>query len=159
MKIVIILFSIFYFLFSTTTYAAVPQQLQDEISKKASELQELNKQMQETQQALESTQQRGRTIEREIKTTEQSINQLNLGIKTNEIQLQKLNLEAEALEYEIVNTESTIELKRKAIGQLLREVQQKDNEPLLATLLKNGSLADGVMEIQGLMDLNSGFSF
>ena len=158
MKIVIILFSIFYFLFSTMTYAAVPQQLQDEISKKASELQELNKQMQETQQALESTQQRGRTIEREIKTTEQSINQLNLGIKTNEIQLQKLNLEAEALEYEIVNTESTIELKRKAIGQLLREVQQKDNEPLLATLLKNGSLADGVMEIQGLMDLNSGLS-
>jgi len=158
---IIFLFSIFYFLFSVTPIvfaAAEPDELQLKIQEKAKELETISQQTQEVQGKLDETQNQRYSIQREINVIDGSIKQLNLGIKSSEINIEKLGLEFESLGYELQKTEDEISLKRKVIGELLRQVQQKDKESFLAIFLKNGSLAEGVMELQGLMDLNNGLS-
>lgn len=160
MKRLLILFSIFFFLFSAAfaVYAAGIDELQTKRQELTKQLEELNQQTQEVQGKLDETQNQRNSIQREINVVDQTIKQLNLGIKSSGVNLERLGLELESLDYDLKKTEDEIALKRDAIGELLRQMQQKDNEPFLAMLLKNDSLADGVMELQGLMDLNNGLS-
>ncbi len=156
MKKTLFLFSIFYFLFSTASFAAAPQELRSAIDQKSQQLQEINNQIKETQKNLEVTQGQGQTLQKEIKQTDYNINQLNLGIRSSEITIDKLALEVNSLQYEITDAENEIVLKREAITRILQEFQKTDDETPLLIFLKNKSLADSVFEIQNLTDLNVG---
>ncbi|MBI4119260.1 MAG: peptidoglycan DD-metalloendopeptidase family protein [Parcubacteria group bacterium] len=140
------------------TYAAAPEELREAIQQKAKQLDEISKQVQETQNKLQITQTQSKGIQHDIAVIDQSVNQLNLGIKSSEINLQKLGLELESLQYDIIDIGNEISVKHEAIMKILRELQQKDSENLLAILFKNSSLADSVFEMQTLADLNGGLS-
>ncbi|NCP58647.1 hypothetical protein GW831_02615, partial [Candidatus Wolfebacteria bacterium] len=84
MKKILFLVSIFYFLFSITSFAAAPQELKNAINQKTQQLQEINNQIKETQKNLESIQGQGQTLQKEIKQTDYNINQLNLNIRSSE---------------------------------------------------------------------------
>jgi len=167
MKKILFLFSIFYFLFSITSFAAAPpaagearptgrQELKDAINQKSQELQEINNQIKETQKNLEAIQGQGQTLQKEIKQTDYNINQLNLSIRSSEVIIDKLALEINSLQYEITDAENEIVLKREAITKILQEFQKTDGETPLLIFLKNKSLADSVFEVQNLADLNTG---
>ena len=156
MKKILFLVSIFYFLFSITSFAAAPQELKNAINQKTQQLQEINNQIKETQKNLESIQGQGQTLQKEIKQTDYNINQLNLNIRSSEITIDKLVLEVNSLQYEITDAENEIVLKREAITRILQEFQKTDGETLLLIFLKNKSLADSVFEMQNLTDLNAG---
>jgi len=156
MKKILFLVSIFYFLFSITSFAAAPQELRNAINQKTQQLQEINNQIKETQKNLESIQGQGQTLQKEIKQTDYNINQLNLNIRSSEITIDKLVLEVNSLQYEITDAENEIVLKREAITRILQEFQKTDGETPLLIFLKNKSLADSVFEMQNLTDLNAG---
>ena len=156
MKKILFLVSIFYFLFSITSFAAAPQELKNAINQKTQQLQEINNQIKETQKNLESIQGQGQTLQKEIKQTDYNINQLNLNIRSSEITIDKLVLEVNFLQYEITDAENEIVLKREAITRILQEFQKTDGETPLLIFLKNKSLADSVFEMQNLTDLNAG---
>jgi len=156
MKKILFLVSIFYFLFSITSFAAAPQELKNAINQKTQQLQEINNQIKETQKNLESIQGQGQTLQKEIKQTDYNINQLNLNIRSSEITIDKLVLEVNSLQYEITDAENEIVLKREAITRILQEFQKTDGETPLLIFLKNKSLADSVFEMQNLTDLNAG---
>jgi len=156
MKKNLFLFSIFYFLFSITSFAAAPQELRDAIDQKSQQLQEINNQIKETQKNLESIQGQGQTLQKEIKQTDYNINQLNLSVRSSEITIDKLALEINSLQYEITDAENEIVLKREAVIRILQEFQKTDGETPLLIFLKNKSLADSVFEMQNLTDLNTG---
>lgn len=115
----------------------------------------MNKQIQETQRSLQSTQQESQSLQKEVKTIDRQIGQLNLGLKASETKIEKFGLEIRGLGYDISQTETDIQTKKKIIAGLLKEIQQRGDDSVLLTFLKNRSLSDSVFETQGLVDVDN----
>lgn len=137
--------------------SASRQELQDQIQSKAKELETINQQIESAQQTLKSTQAQKNSLQQAVGSLQGNINQLNLSIKADQIASQKLSLEINSLNYDLQGINSSINDKRNAIAQILKEFQKTENsdQDLLAILLRNNSLADGVFEIQTLSDLQA----
>jgi murein DD-endopeptidase MepM/ murein hydrolase activator NlpD len=138
--------------------AQTPDELRQSINERASSLEEINKQIKETQTKLDQTEVEKRSLNKELQTIEYNIKQLNLGIQSSEIQIDKLGLELQSIAYDIKDIETSVKSKREAIIELLRELWQKEREGLLVILLKNQSLAESILESEGIKDLNQGLS-
>ncbi len=138
--------------------AATPTELQYAISEKEKALQSVTNQIRDAQKNLIETEQKTKSLSKEIKKIDYSISQLNLGIKASEITIDKLELEIGSLQYDISEAEARSSLKKSAIGGLLKSLAEKDNESLLLALLKTDTLADGLLEVESLSDLNGGLS-
>ncbi len=104
------------------------------------------------------TEERSRSLKQELGRIDYSINQINLGIKSSEITIDKLELEVAALQYDISDAESKSTIKKSAIGNLLKILSERDNESLLLAMLKTRTLADNLLEIESISDLNGGLS-
>jgi murein DD-endopeptidase MepM/ murein hydrolase activator NlpD len=138
--------------------AATPTELKYAISEKEKALQAVTNQIRDAQKNLIETEQKAKNLSKEIKRIDYSINQLNLGIKSSEITIDKLELEIVAVQYEIQEAEAKSALKKSAIRSLLKSLSERDDESLLLALLKTKTLADGMLEIESLNDLNGGLA-
>ncbi|HDH31569.1 MAG TPA: hypothetical protein ENH26_02225 [Candidatus Wolfebacteria bacterium] len=158
---VLVLFVIFG-LFGIFSYHAVrgadSDELKYSIEQKSLELQEINNQIEQTQEELEQTQEEGKTLKKQISRINSQVNQLKLGIRSSEVMIGKLGLEVESLQYDIIDTEERIIINREAIAEILRQLQQQEEETALMVFLRNKSLADGIFEIQNLANLNDKLS-
>ncbi len=155
---ILVLIAIWKLEIGTPVLGAAPQELLDAIETKNKELAEISKQRQEAQKNLQETAGESRALTKQIQNIGNNLNQLNFGIKSSEIKIQKLNLETNSLNYDIADIEEGISGKKEAVVKILREMQQKDEDNLLTIFLKNDTLADGISEIQGLSELNTGLS-
>lgn len=138
--------------------AEAPLELQNAINEKAKALQAVTKQIQETQKNLIETEQKGKSLKTEINRLNYSLNQIDLGIRSSELTIEKLELEISALQGEISENESKSELKKATIRQLLKELQTKDNESALLSLLKNKTLSESVNIAQSILTFNGTLS-
>lgn len=159
-------FTIFVLIFNLQSVSAeeatptgpTPEELRRLIEEKNIELQALGEKRQEVEENLDNISAQSRNLQREVQRIDYQINQVNLSIKSNEITIEKLGLELQELSFGIKDAETQIVSKKESIGKLIREMQKKDDESLLAIILKNGSLADSLAEAQALIDLNGGLS-
>lgn len=138
---------------SSDASASPQNDLQFRIQEKSKELQTINEQLASTTKDLNQTKQQRVSLQRELSSLQNNVNQLNLNIKVDTVNIEKLGLEIESLGYDITDIEASIETKRAAIGQILREIQQRSSENFLAVMLKNTSLADAVQEAQTYQNL------
>ena len=136
------------------------EELQAQIQQKTKQLETINKQFETTQKNLETTQNQSRTLQKELAQLNGAINQLTLSIQGDTLSIQKLNLEIDSLNYDVKDTQASIGDKKQVINQLLVELQKNDGgaSNLLAVFLKNGTLADSIMETQSLLNLRSQLS-
>jgi len=142
------------FCLSRASAQEVPEALVKQIESLTETQNQINQKIQETQQTLSSISARGRTLNQEIGRLEASLKQANLGIQSSENQIRKLQLEIQLLEHDIEAQELAIASRREMAGSLLRNLQVKDGEGLLLTLLKSQSLAESVSESQVFEDIN-----
>lgn len=145
-------------LLASTVLAAEPGDLKAAIDAKTRALQEVNQKIAQTQKELETAQGQGKTLKKEIQQADYKLRQLDLGIRSSEITIEKLGLEIGSLTYEISGIRSKMDLQRLGISQILREIQRKDHENTLVTLLKSKSLAESMDELQNLTNLNVSLS-
>lgn len=138
--------------------AATPLELQKAIEEKNKALQEISLELQSKRQDLIETEERSKTLKQELGRINYALNQANLGIRSSELTLDKLELEISALQINITETETHRDKKQNAVQDILRALQQKDDESGLLSLLKNKTLAEGLFEAQTLMTLGSGLS-
>lgn len=132
--------------------------LEDLIRQRSEELENINQQIQETEKNLQETVNERVGLQKELGGLQYNVNQLQLSIQADEITNQKLNFEIDSLNYDIVDIELAVEDKRETIVYLLRELQRSDNTDFLYIFLRNGSLADGVLETQSLQNLREQLS-
>ena len=132
--------------------------LQDVIESKTKELVEINQKITETQSKITEIQGQGDTLENTIAQLDYEITQLNYGIRSSEVSIDKLILELESLGYELGDVEQDMDEKTVIVGNLLRQMQQKDREGLLELFLRNQSLADGLFEYEGIKDIQDSLS-
>jgi murein DD-endopeptidase MepM/ murein hydrolase activator NlpD len=134
-----------------------PQTLQDQINQKSKELQAVNDQINTAKASLKATDSQRVTLQQQLGVITSNINTLTLGIKADELNTQQLALEIQQLGGDIQAINDSIDVKQAAIGSLIQQiaVQESSDQMPLAILLKDGTLADSVMEAQNVHNLQS----
>lgn len=132
--------------------------LNAEINRKAQELQTINQKITQTQNTINTLTNKKRSLSTDINKLDSTIGQLDLNIRSSQINLEKLQLELQLLGDQKISIEESIGNKRKAIADVLSMMQKSDDKGLVYLLLKSGSLAESVSEIQNLSDLESSLS-
>ncbi len=129
--------------------------LQAQIDARSKELDSLNTQIKETQKNLLDTTKQRVGLQGELNSLQGNINHLNLGIKADQITVEKLNLQMQSLNYDLGDIKISIANKQAGIMNTMSELQKNDatESDFLYIILKNKSLADGVLEAQNLSDL------
>lgn len=129
------------------------EELEQQLKEREARLDEINSQLNQTKQNLELTQKERVSLQRELNSLQANIKQLNLSIQAEEVSAQKLSLQILSLGYEMEDIDRAIETKRAAISSILKELSRGENDNLLATLLKQNSLAESIQEGQALIDM------
>src|SRR3989338_93091 len=158
LKFFLPVFLIITYILTYNVFAVSLFDLKQQINDKTQTLQEINQQILKTQQDLQETEGKSKTLKKEIQNTDSGIQQLNLNIRASGINIDKLKLEVGSLQYEILDVKDKINSKKQAVAALLKELQKKDNETALYTILKNKSLAESFSEVQNLVNLNNKLS-
>jgi murein DD-endopeptidase MepM/ murein hydrolase activator NlpD len=149
-----------FFIFSLVVGGITPgiargQSLEDQIREKNAELEHIKNEIDQTQGKLEETQTQKKSLTSEINSINSRIRQIELGVQSNQVTIEKLDLEIESLQDDIANAEATIDVKQAALGEVLRQIQEKDNESVLFIMVKNQALSESLFEIQALRDVYS----
>ncbi|MEK7076651.1 MAG: hypothetical protein AAB967_00305, partial [Patescibacteria group bacterium] len=129
--------------------------VQDQIKAKAEELDRINQELLTTQKNLSATKAERAGLQKELGVIDQNIIQLNLRIKADNITIEKVGLEMQALQGDLQDIRVWVKDKKAAIGEIVRTIQRSEQKSVLVVLLKSGSLADGVSELQNLRGLNT----
>ena len=127
--------------------------LEEQIKEKNAELNYIKNQIKETQGKLEETQSEKRTLTSQLKSINSQIRQIELGIQSSSVTIETLSLEIDSLRDDILIAEDSIDEKQITLGEVLRKIQEKDNETILYIMIKNKALSDSIFEIQTLRDL------
>ncbi|MEK7187401.1 MAG: peptidoglycan DD-metalloendopeptidase family protein [Patescibacteria group bacterium] len=131
------------------------QQLEFEIRKKNFELEGIKAAIQKNEEALSKTQGQKTSLQKELGVLRGQQSVLTKQIQQDQISLERLNLEIKSITYDLQDIQAGVVDKRQAMQELLRMIQRSDNTNILTILLKNQSLADSVLEIKNLDDLNA----
>lgn len=134
--------------------ALLRAELEMKIRERAQALERVNQELAEARRNLDETSAERVSLQQELKTIEQNISQLNLRIRSDTLTVEKLAYELQTIDFDIRDIREAVGDKRLAIAQVIRKLQENEHESILSILLKNESLADGVLAIQNLRDLN-----
>jgi len=131
------------------------ENLKAQIDAKTLELQKINREILEQRKKIEETQLQKNTLSSELKKINADLKEIELNIYSSQVTLEKLELEMDSLQKDISQAEKEIELKGKALGEVLRQLQQKEEDNLLLIFLRNKTLSEGISDVQSLYDINS----
>jgi len=137
---------------------STPQDLKDAINAKSAQLQQIDAERQQVLDNLNALNKQTATVQKDITKNNYQISQLNLSIQSSQISIEKNTLEIESLKNDIADIQAKSDAEKAAIINLLRELNEKEDQGLLTIFLKNQSLADSISETQNLTDLNSGLT-
>jgi murein DD-endopeptidase MepM/ murein hydrolase activator NlpD len=131
------------------------QTLQDQINEKSKELQAVADQISAAKAALKATQSQRVTLQQQLGVINSNISTLTLGIQSDQLSSQQFALEIQQLGSDIQAINDSISVKRAAIGSLIQQiaVRETSDQTPLAIFLKDGTLADSVLEAQNVHNL------
>lgn len=135
--------------------AGVPKDLQQKLETNNKELEKINQQIETTKQNLSATTAQSKTLKEELGRIQGNLNQLNLRTRATELTITQLGLEIERLQYTIEEAGDRIVTQREVLAELFQSMQRRDQEPELALILRTPTIADAVLEVEG-MSLISG---
>ncbi len=119
------------------------------------QIEQLEKEAQQYRSNIKSEQIKADSLKKEINLLKNQILRLQAQISATSKKIDKTSIEIGGVENEISATQDKIDTQKDAIGRLLLVLNQRDNEPLLATVLKNKSLSDFFREGQYVANINS----
>ncbi len=135
------------FVFSPDSFAATIDDLKRSIEQKNAEIKKLEEEASQYRDGIFSTQRRGKTLKEELLRISNLITQFKRDISLTERKIEKKNFEIQELSVHIADKEASIQRLRTGLGNLIEVISQKDNEPLVATLLRSGVLSDFFREL------------
>lgn len=142
--------SIFIFYFLSPIF--ISADVQQEISDRERQIQELEKKRAEYEKEIFEKQSAAKTLQNEIFIFDTQIKQLQLEIRTLDLAIQKTGLEIDETVKSIDEALSKIEKIKRSLGEFLRLVYQSDQENLFEVLLKNRDLSDFFGNLESIKD-------
>jgi len=112
------------------------------------QIQQLELEAQKYKEGIASEQAEAKTLKAEIAGLQKQISNLELQITLTGKKIDKTNIEISDVENSIFETQKNIDYRKSSIGELLLYLDKSDNEPLVASLLKNVNLSDFLRQDQ-----------
>ncbi len=142
---------------TSTTTQMTATTLQAQIQQKQQQLNGVNAQLASTTANLKQIQSQRVTLQQQLNLINGNVSSLNFGIQADTLTSQQLTLEIEQLQSDMKDIQASVATKQNAIASILQEVERNDSENgnLFALFLKSGTLADGVMEANSLLNLRA----
>lgn len=148
----LLLFAAFYFPLSNPVLAA--EDTNQKILDLRKQIEELTKQAEEYKKNVNQKQKEADTLARQIGILNNQILKLQTQIAITSRQVTSAKFEISDLETEIFDAQEKINRERKAIGQLLTLVAERDRMSLTAIILQSPRLSDFAGAIQQEQNLN-----
>lgn len=138
---------------STASSTTIGAQLQE----KSQQLTTINAALDAAKKSLNTTQAQRVTLQSQLASINGNISTLNLGIQADTVTSEQLALEIQQMTSDLGDITQSVAVRQAAIGDILQEMQKDDttNGNLLALFLKSGTLADGVLEANSIVDLQT----
>jgi len=147
-----LLTTIFYPMVSLATLA---DDLQNEINQKQAQIQELEKQIANYQAVLKTSQSQESTLKKEIAKMETQIKTLEAQITLTQTKISQTNLKIEGLASDIQTQNIALEKQKNNLGQILRTIDEYDQEDPFSLVMKNQSFSDFLNQTQYIANLQN----
>lgn len=133
-----------------TPTLAAPAATEEERKALEAELKELEKQIDQYENQIISYQKQGNTLKNEVASLNSKIAKLNLQIKAINLNLKELDEKIGETEVKIRTTEKSIDNKRNALTELIKNLYEKDRSSLVEIFLRNPRLSDFFSDVNNL---------
>jgi len=157
MKKIIAYVILFSFLFQPTIiWAALTDDLQNEINQKQAQIEELEKQIAEYNKLVQSTKTQGATLKAEITRLGNQIKKLEAEIRLTQTKISQASLKIQGLTSDIETQNLEIEKQKNSLGQIIRSIDEYDQEDAFTIIFRTENLSDFLNQVQYLENLQSG---
>ncbi len=119
------------------------------------QIQELEKQAEQYKGNIATEKAKAQSLGREISLLQNQIGQIQTKISITNTNIDKTKIEIGGTEATIGEKEHMIEKQKSSVTQLLISIQRKDNESLLASLMKNENISDFLRQAEYTADINN----
>lgn len=142
----------------SATHAATAEELQKAIQEKTKLLEEINGQIAKTEQAIEASAKESKSLTKAVREYDYRIQQLKLSVQASETKIDTLRLEIGALQEDIETKETLIERSRDAVARVIRQLDERDRQPMLMTMLGSESLAQSLFAAHAAQRVSTGLA-
>lgn len=142
------------FEFPSTGHSATVDELKQKIQSREAEIKQLEAEIAEYQKSLENQSKLSSSLTNEIKRLETQIKKLNADIKLTETQITRAELRIGELSGEITTKEATIQDKQKVLGELLKTLDESDDESVIEIMLSYANIADFFSDREASLSVN-----
>lgn len=140
MKIKVIFLIFIFFIFGA--FSAAAQTDQEKMADLQKQIEQLETQAQQLRGTISQQQEQANTLKNQIANLKNQINSLQAQINLTSKKIDKTAIEIEGTQNNIFDTQDKINRRKLSIGQLFILQNRRDNESLVATVLKNKNLSD-----------------
>lgn len=137
-------------------WAAITDDLQNEINQKQSQIQELEKQIAEYSKLVQTTKTQGTTLKAEITRMQNQINKLEAEMRLTQTKISQTSLKIQGLASDIQTQSVEIDKQKTALAQILRIIDEYDQASSFELMLGNNNLSDFLSQVQYVENLQSG---
>ena len=129
--------------------------LRSEISEKNRQISELEKEITEFQESLDETSKESDSLKKQINTVATTISKLSKDIKVTQKKIETAELSIEELGIEISGKNSAIGQFKKALTEVIRNMNELESKSLVEVMLANASISSFFSDIDYIESLSS----
>lgn len=134
--------------------ANLASDLQNEIDQKKNQIQELENQITQYKNIVNSKKTEGTTLKNQIAKLQAQIGQLETEIKLTQVKISTAFLKIQEISSDIATKNTEIERQKNNLGQILRTINDYDQENNFALILKNDNFSDFLNQLQYVDNLH-----
>lgn len=143
-----------FFLFLSFNFASA-QTDEERLVQLRQQIEALEREAEQYRSNIKSEHSKAESLKRDINILKGEISKLQAKISATGKKIDKTNIEINGVQGQIFDTQEKINTQKEAIGRLLLFLNRRDNETLLATLLKNDTLSDFFQDTQNVSSINT----
>lgn len=138
---------------SNTTTLSTADELRKKIELQTKNIEALNKEIQAYSELKDKTTKEAQTLQALINDLNKNAKVLDLDIKKTRSQIEKANLEISSLDINIKRSEGKIGDFKTVLSNNIREIQQREDDGFIVSVLAQRNLSDTLIEINDRMNL------
>jgi len=147
-------FSLLFFIWPAK--AALTDDLQNEINQKQSQIQEMERQIAQYQAMIKDTKNQGTTLKSEISRMETQIKKLEIEVRLTQTKISEASLKIKGLASDITTQNVELEKQKNNVSQILREINEYDQNSPIELILSNVNFSDFLSQAQYAANLQEG---
>jgi len=145
-----------YYLLGIDVSASIVNDLRDEIDKKEQEIKELEEKAAQYKQELQNTKNQKNTLNNQIGTIETRIKKLRNDIYITTAKVDNTTLRIQELSLRIGDKENEIDKKKDSIAEMIRALDELDQESLIEIVLTKDNFSDFLNQVRYIESLQEG---